>query len=356
MRVQKQCIGIDISKDSFTACFCLLHQNEKLQFSEVKKFKNEKTGFNQLLRWAKKVKDSDLQINFLMEATGVYYENLAYHLTNINQQVHVVLPNTSKHYFASLNIKTKTDEIDAKILSRFGVERSHKIWEKPNELYLKLRNLSRYLVQLQEQKTALSNIKHSKESAHEVQKVILRSNTKLITEIDKQIVKLELEIEKLINQDEELKSKVDILLTIKGVGIKTVATIISETLGFRNIRNVKQLASYAGYDVVKRESGTSVMGKTKISKKGNRYIRKALYFPAMVACRYNDNLKNSYLRIIKKSPSKMIGQVAVQRKLLILLYTLWRKNEPFNENYIKKDSSTENCEAIQDSATVMALP
>lgn len=128
----------------------------------------------------------------------------------------------------------------------------------------------------------------------------------------------------------------DILLTIKGVGIKTVATIVSETLGFRNIRNVKQLASYVGYDVVRRKSGTSVMGKTRISKKGNRYIRKALYFPAMVACRYNENFKNSYLRIIKKSPSKMVGQVAVQRKLLILLYTLWRKNEVFDQNYIKK--------------------
>lgn len=190
MRVQKQCIGIDISKDSFTACFCLLHQNEKLQFNEVKKFKNVKTGFNQLLRWAKKVKDSDLQISFLMEATGVYYENLAYHLININQQVHVVLTNTYKHYFTSLNIKTKTDELDAKVLSRFGVERSHRIWEKPNELYLKLRNLGRYLVQLKEQKTALSNIKHSKERAHKVQKVILRSNTKLIKEIDKQTVKV----------------------------------------------------------------------------------------------------------------------------------------------------------------------
>lgn len=356
MRVQKQSIGIDISKDTFTACFCLLHQDGHLQFSDVKKFKNEKSGFNQLLRWARKVKDPALQMNFLMEATGVYYENLAHHLYDIKQRVHVVLPNTSKHYFSSLNIKTKTDELDAKVLSQFGVERIHRKWVKPNEIYIHLRNLCRYYVQLQEQKTALGNIKHSKENSHQVQKLILRSNTKLIKEIDKQIVAVKVEIEKLIKQDDQLKAKVDKLLSIKGVGVLTIATIIAETLGFQFVKNIKQLASYAGYDVVQRESGTSIKGKTRISKKGNRYIRNALYFPAMVACRYNETLKKTYIRIIEKKPSKMIGQVAIQRKLLILIYTLWRKNETFDNNYRKINSSTDNCEAMQDRVIEIALP
>lgn len=336
MSIQKQSIGIDISKDTFTACFCTLHQGGHLQYSDVKKFKNEKLGFNQLLRWVRKVQDSSLPISFLMEATGVYYENLAHHLYDIKQQVHVVLPNMSKHYFSSLNIKTKTDELDAKVLSRFGVERIHKKWIKPNEIYLHLRNLSRYYVQLQEQKTALGNIKHSKENSHDVQKLILRSNTKLIKEIEKQIIQVKLEIQKLIYRDEQLSKKVEKLLTIKGIGILTIATILAETLGFQYVKNIKQLASYAGYDVVQRESGTSIKGKTRISKKGNRYIRNALYFPAMVACRYNENLKQNYLRIIKKKSSKMIGQVAIQRKLLILIYTLWRKDEIYNINYSKK--------------------
>ncbi|WP_198170323.1 transposase [Mucilaginibacter arboris] len=92
------------------------------------------------------------------------------------------------------------------------------------------------------------------------------------------------------------------------------------------------MSSYAGYDVVQRESGTSIKGKTKISKKGNRYIRNALYFPAMVACRYNPVLKENYLRIIQKKTSKMIGQVAIQRKLLALMYTLWKNDTEFIEN------------------------
>lgn len=282
-----------------------------------------------------------------MEATGVYYESIAYHLNAIKQTVHVVLPNTSKHYFLSLNIKTKTDKIDAKVLSRFGVERTHKAWQAPNPKLLELRNLTRYYVQLQEQKTSLNNIKISKEDAHEVQTFILQSNKKLIAQIDKQINLCKSKVEALINSDEKLKKKIDKIITIKGVGLITIATVVAETLGFEQVKNVKQLVSYAGYDIVQRESGTTIKGKTRISKKGNRYIRNALYFPAIVSCRYNPDLKQTYLRIIQKKPSKMIGQVAIQRKLLILIFTLWKNNTEFITGY--KRVASDGSKATQDS-------
>ena len=146
------------------------------------------------------------------------------------------------------------------------------------------------------------------------------------------------------------------LLTIKGLGILTIATILAETLGFQHVKSIKQLVSYAGYDVVQRESGTSIKGKTRISKKGNRYIRKALYFPAMVACRFNDNLKQNYLRIIETKPSKMVGQVAIQRKLLVLIYSLWKKDEVYDINYSKKIAPEINPEAIRDRISEDMLP
>lgn len=347
MGKQKRCVGIDISKSTFTACICDSKGSNSLVYSDVRHFKNEKNGFNQLLRWVRKASKTDSELVFLMEATGIYYENLAHFLYKLKQTVHVVLPNTSKHYFLSLNVKTKTDEIDAKILSQFGVERCHKPWQAPNDTILELRNLTRYYVQLQEQKTALNNIKHSKEHAHHVQKFILKSNKNLIAQIDKQIIACKTKIEEQINNDENLKKKVKNLLSVKGVGLITVATIIAETLGFMHIRNRKQLASYAGYDVVQRESGTSIKGKTRISKKGNRYIRKSLYYPAMVACRYNPELKEKYQRIIAKKPSKMIGQVAIQRKLLLLMFTLWKNNTEYQQDY-KKLAPGMNPEAKRD--------
>ena len=177
MKAIKQCVGIDISKKSFTACICTSHSNEYLTFSEVRSFANDRKGFNQLARWAAKQhkKSEDAPLVFLMEATGVFHESLAHHLYHIKKEIHVVLPNKSKHYFSSLNIKTKTDKRDAQVLARFGVERRHGKWVAPDPVLLGIRNLTRYYVQLNEQKTALNNIKLNKESAHNVQSFILKS-------------------------------------------------------------------------------------------------------------------------------------------------------------------------------------
>lgn len=355
MAIRKQSIGIDISKSTFTACLCQQSDDGKLTFSKVLDFSNDSKGFNQLLRWTKGLIVSDSELVFLMEATGVYYENLAHHLHKIKKRVHVVLPNTSKHYFSSLNVKTKTDAIDARILSQFGVERVHKLWSPPPGTLLQLRNLTRYYVQLQEQKTALGNIKHSKDCSHDIQIFITKSNKKLINEIDKEIERCLKEIKKTIEEDKVLKERLKKVLTIKGVGLITVATILAETMGFEQFHSSKQLVSYSGYDVVQRESGTSIKGKTRISKKGNRYIRNALYFPAMVACRYNETLKETYIRINKNSKaSKMIGQVAIQRKLLVLIYTLWKNNTEFIENY-KGSSPDPKIETTQDSSVAELL-
>ena len=350
MTIIKQCVGIDISQASFSVCICYSLGPDDHDYSEVKHFKNDKSGFNQLVRWVRKRCEASVETVYLMEATGVYYERLAHHLDRLKQRVHVVLPNTSKHYFSSLNIKTKTDALDAKVLSRFGVERKHKIWQPPSPVLLELRNLTRFYVQLQEHKTSLNNIKHSKQSAHEVQAVILKSNRTLIKQIDKQIEVCKVQIEKLIANEPGLDAKVKKLLTIKGVGLITVATIVAETLGFEHFKSIKQLVSYAGYDVVERQSGSSVKGKTRISKKGNRYIRNALYFPAMVSCRFTPNLKATYLRIIQNKPSKMIGQVAIQRKLLVLIYTLWKNDSEYIEDYKKEIAPTIKAEATLDSS------
>lgn len=349
MKHLNQSIGIDISKDTFTACGCIQTFTGEITFTSVHNFTNDKKGFNQLIRWSKSIVSKEACGIYLMEATGVYYESLAYFLHKLNKPVAVVLPNMSKHYFLSLNTKSKTDMIDARILARLGVERKHRLWEPPKPIFMEMRNLTRYLVQLNEQRTAISNIKHSKDAAHNVQNFILNSSKNLIQQIDKQIEKCKNEIQTLISTDKEISERIQKLATIKGVGLATIAIIVSETLGFEGFNNAKQVVSFAGYDVVKRESGTSVQGKTRISKKGNRYIRNALYFPAMVATRFNPVMKENYVRIIKDKPSKMIGQVAIQRKLLTLMYALWKTNSEFNPEYKKVASSIKMEKATLDT-------
>jgi transposase len=348
MNLRKQAIGIDISKQTFTASLGSVSQNGVVRLSPAQSFTNTKSGFNRLLRWSRTLIDTDVDVVFLMESTGVYYEKLAHHLHGIGKTVHVVLPNKSAHYAKSLNVKTKTDAVDARMLARFGVERTHKNWRPPSPVLAELRNLTRYYVQLQEQKTAVNNMVQSKQAAHHVQSFIIGSNKQLVRQIDRQIERCKLQIEQLIAGDQVLAERVDQLTSIKGVGRLTVAVILAETRMFEGIENVRQVASYAGYDVVERESGTSVKDKTRISKKGNRYIRNALYFPGMVACRFNPDLKEFYQRIIRNKPSKMIGQVAVQRKLLVLMYSLYKNGSRYQIGY-NKVAPAEMAEATQDS-------
>src|SRR5699024_7911840 len=126
--------------------------------------------------------------------------------------------------------------------------------------------------------------------------------------------------------------KVRNIETIKGVGFITVIKVLAETNGFLLFKNIRQLVSYAGLDVVKKESG-SYKGKPRISKKGNARLRSALYMPAVTASIHNRNLKAFYERINTNREVKKHGIIAVMRKLLILIYTLWKKEEPYQIDY-----------------------
>ena len=98
-----------------------------------------------------------------------------------------------------------------------------------------------------------------------------------------------------------------------------MATILAETNGFKLFTSRAQVVSYAGYDVVERQSGSSIKGKTRISKKGNSHIRRALHFPAITIVKHEPQFKQLYDRILERSHIKMKSYTAVQRKILLLI-------------------------------------
>ena len=340
-----QSIGIDISKASFSACACQRDLSGDELLSEVAEFRNNKTGFNQLVKWSKKFTQLSLEVIYVMEATGSYYENLAHHLYDLKKKVSVLLPNKVNHYAKSLNVKTKTDSVDARVIARLGVERRLSLWQPPSPVFKYLRNLTRQYCDLKKERTVFINRLKAIISGFDPQPFIVKSNKAIIKELNKQIEKCEEEIKKHIQSEEWLRLKVEKILTIKGVGVITVAIILAETQGFKFVQNIRQLTSYAGLDVVRRESGTSVMGKTRISKKGNSRIRAALHFPALISSLHNPDLRRIYQRINVNKPSKMVGATALQRRILILMYTLWRKDEIFIENYRDQSEYEEETQA-----------
>ena len=92
-----------------------------------------------------------------MEATGVYYENLAHHLHKLKQPVCVLLPNKVTHFAKSLNVKTKTDKVDARVIARMGAERNLSNWVPPLPLFKQLRDLTRGYSELMKEKTVFTN-------------------------------------------------------------------------------------------------------------------------------------------------------------------------------------------------------
>lgn len=349
--VIRQSIGIDIAKATFTACVGKYFIDGNLTLGAVATFENSKRGFNQLLKWSRKQCVAHIPTTYVMEATGVYYEPLAYHLHRLKLQVCVLLPNKVKHYAKSLNVKTKNDTVDARLIARLGAERTLNGWIPPAPVFRQLRSLTRLYTSLKSQRTAFTNQLHSVKAGEVSDVIVVKSLKSIISKLEKEIVKLEASIKELIRSEPWLQQKVEKLMTIKGVGFITIAVVLAETQGFELFGNNKQLASYAGYDVVERSSGSSVKGKTRISKKGNSRIRAALHFPALVAAVHNPELKATYLRINQDKQSKMIGATALQRKLLILMFTLWKNDVTYQTPHERVATKKQSRQTIRAACT-----
>lgn len=293
-------VGIDISKDTFVSSVGYLDSTQEIRIVSTKTFPNQPNGFEQLLSWTNSFGEQSMPVSFVMEATGVYYEPLAYFLFQKQFNIHVILPNVYKTFAQSLNIKSKTDKIDAQILCRLGLERKLKVWNPISPQMRLLRQLSREMQALKDQRTVLKNELHAYQYSFSPSPKSVERIEKHIDFLTQQLTMIEVEIKEIVNQDSVLKERIDNVCTLKGVALITAISIISETNGFALFHSKAQVVSYAGYDVTKKESGSSVKAKERMSKKGNKRIRKSLYFPSITASRYEPDLKKS----MRLSPKK----------------------------------------------------
>ncbi len=332
MKIVRQNSGIDMAKDKFDAGFTTIDECQNIKHKGVKMFKNTPQGFEEFYNWCKKHQQEDISMHFTMEATGVYYESLAYFLVEKGKIVSVLLPNTVKKFGESLNIKSKTDKIDAKILGQMGVERKLPQWTVTTPIYRDFKTLTRERQNLVEMRTMVKNQLHAENhTAHPHGPTITRM-TNHIKYMDKQISGIEKELKKRVKKDEEVSEKIKKVTTIPGVGFITAITVAAETQGFANFTSIRQLTSFAGYDIRIIESG-KFKGKTRISKKGNSHIRRAMYMPSISAKKHTKTYNKFYEKLNQRKQNGLITGTAVQRKLLGLIYTLWKNDTVYIDNY-----------------------
>jgi transposase len=331
---KKYSIGCDVDKHAFKVCFLFIDSISQ-KVKSTKTFANQAKGFAEFESWIVKHNKENTPLSITLEATGVYHENLTWYLHSKGYRIHVVLPTKAKHYVKSLGVRSKTDKIDAHGLARMGGEQSLQEWKPCSKELYSLRKLTRQVEALQHSRTIFLNQLEAATHSHFQEKIIIKHLKSLIRKIEKDIQKLKLTIEERVKSDVVLWKKYQYVASMKGLGLFTFATIISETGGFELFQNQAQLVCYAGYDVVENQSGKRV-GKTHISKKGNTHIRRILHMAAFNMVTHQVKVfKDLYERVYERTNLKMKAYVAVQRKLLIMIYALWKKDTAFDPGYNK---------------------
>jgi len=336
-KIVKQVLGIDVAQKELVVCLGRMYDDWTPELYSYGTFVNSKKGFDAMVKWVKKLTVENTPVRYAMEATGVYHEALAYYLEGKGYEVSVVLPNKISNYFRTLEVKTLTDRTASEAITRFGLERKLDPWKRPKQIFKSLKQLTRERDQVVEMRTIAKNQLHAEKAEAFPNPSSVTRIKSLITFLDKQVAAILKEITGTINQDKEVNSSIEIICSIPGVGRLTAATVLAETNGFELIRNKRQLTSYAGLDVREKQSGTSVKGKPRISKKGNRHLRKAMHLPALAAIRHEKRFKAVFVRLVSKHGIKMKAAVAVQRKLLEMIYTVYSQSTPYDKNYLKMD-------------------
>jgi transposase len=339
-KILRQSVGIDVAQKELVVQIGRLYEDLSTELFAYKCFTNTAKGFILLAQWVLKLTGPTVSIRYVMEATGVYHESLAYYLADHGYPVSIILPNKISNYFRTLSVKTITDKSASEAITLFGLERNLEDWKRPKPVFKYLRQLTRERDQLIQERTMIKNQLHAEETESDPNSSTIKRMKQRIDLLNKQERIIREEIKTLVKKEKELKEELALLCTIPGIGALTAATILAETNGFELVRNKRQLASYAGFDVQEKQSGTSVKGKSRISKKGNKNLRKAMHLPGLTAIRHDERFKSIFIRLVAKHGIKMKAVVAVQRKLLEMCYTIFKTRKPYNKNYFQEAQSS----------------
>ncbi len=315
-------LGIDVSKAKLD--LALRRPDGKLR---NKVCLNTPAGFDALLTWlqAQGISADDYaQTHVCMEATGIYWEAVAEFLANQGMTVSVINPCQIKAFATSLLVRTKTDRVDARLIAQFCHERQPDPWQAPSPAEQTLRALVLRLDALQAMHTQESNrlqvcrpILHDKIAEH-------------MAFLDQEIKVLAKLIRQHIDNDDDLKKKRDLLDSIPGIGERTLAILLAFVGSTERFKNAREVAAFGGLDPRQHQSGTSVLGPTRLSKIGHAFLRKALYMPAMVTLYKTQwgQVFRQRLASAGKPPKLIIG--AMMRKLAHVAFGVLKSQQPFN--------------------------
>lgn len=314
-------LGIDVAKEKFDV---VLLQGEQ---SRHRIFPNNRPGFRALSAWLGEKQASDLHA--CLEATGTYGLDLAHYLYQTGMKVSVVNPACVKAFGQSELRRTKTDRVDAMVIARFCRAIQPVAWQPPPPEIAELQALARRLEDLQ----GMQGEENNRMKNPGTPSVVQDSLREVLALLREQIAETKRLIADHVNAHRRLKAQIELIRSIPGIGLITAVVLLGEMVDFTRFRSARQLAAYAGLVPAHRLSGSSLRGKARMSKRGNARLRKALYWPAIVAMRHNPLLRTFAQRLRAKGKETMVIIGALMRKLLHQVYGILKSGKPFDPNY-----------------------
>lgn len=325
MNAAQHIVGIDVSKRKLDLA---LLADGKIK---SKVFDNTPVGHALLQQWLLERGLSKAQSHTCLEATGPYSETLATVLCDAGWPVSVVNPARIKGFAQGELARNKTDRADAALLARFCIAMHPGLWTPPPPAWRELRAWVDRLQALKDMHQQETN----RLEAHQVsgQAALVTAVQSHLDWLNQQIAQLERDINDHIDRHPDLKGDAELLHSIPGLGDVTVAKVLAYAGDVRRFENAKALAAFIGVTPRQRLSGTSVKGRTMLSRTGHAALRRALYMPGLVARRHNPVLKafGDRLNTSGLAPKAVVG--AVMRKLAHLIYGVIKSGKPFDANF-----------------------
>ena len=315
----KNFYGIDISKSFFD----VVDQNGKHD-----QFSNDIEGY---IGFLKTIRKNSLVV---MEATGYYHYRLAQCLYEKGIPVSVVNPLSVKRFIQMKLSKIKTDKSDARAICEYAQANKVPLYTARNAIQAECLQLLSLQDLYLKQRTALKNKIHGEKTLGTPSKAASRSLTRMLKQMEKELAQLESKLESLVEKAHE--DQLMQLTSIPGLGKKTAILLIVLTDGFNSFENARQLCCYTGITPTIRQSGTSVRGRSRISKVGNRKLRNLLFLCSFTACKNNKACRELYERIVEQGKSKKLALIAVSNKLLKQAFAIAKSGTYYQENYMSK--------------------
>lgn len=333
-REKNKCwIGCDISKATFEIALWPNEPGKKVALKSIPtvSFERSVAGVDEFYNWLKP--KANCTYHIVMEATGIYSKEAAKWLLEKDPEllVSIINPNLSKAFNVSLGVRNKTDAVDSRCLALFGVERNPELYHllSKNDEDLRVMVRSReFAVEMRKQiKTHLMDMDADSTSAETLGKIV--------DALDEGVEFFTNTITAAVKSDAKKSDDYEMLTSISGVGIVTATTVIAELGDLRDYKSEEQLASYVGLSVKIFDSGSSVHKKPRITKQGNRSVRKVLYMAAMSTIQKDNDFADLYNRLVAKGKAKKVAICAVMRRMLLTMRAILKNGKEYDANYLR---------------------